>query len=57
MFYDLLANGTTLSYPRTPLVIRDPHTVRVHCLLVWDQVAFTLIGVNADPILNDFVIF
>ena len=25
MFHDLLANGTTLSYPRTPLGIRDPH--------------------------------
>ena len=25
MFYDLLANGTTLSYPRTPLGIGDPH--------------------------------
>ena len=31
--------------------------IRVHCLLVWDQVAFTLVGVNADPILNDFVVF
>ena len=25
MFYNLLANGTTLSYPRTPLGIQDPH--------------------------------
>ncbi|KAH9991227.1 hypothetical protein BJV77DRAFT_1150622 [Russula vinacea] len=25
MFYDLLANGTTLSYPRTPLGIGHPH--------------------------------
>ena len=25
MFYDLLAHGTTLSYPRTPLGIWDPH--------------------------------
>ena len=25
MFYDLLANGTTLSYPRNPLGIEDPH--------------------------------
>ena len=25
MFHNLLANGTTLSYPRTPLGIQDPH--------------------------------
>ena len=31
--------------------------IRVHCLLIWDRVAFTLVGVNADPILNDFVVF
>ena len=30
--------------------------IRVHCLLDSDWVAFTLVGVNADPILNDFVI-
>ena len=30
--------------------------VRVYCLLIWDRVAFTLVGVNADPILNDLVI-
>ena len=45
-----------LSLTREPLwVLEIP--IRVHCLLVWDRVAFTLVGVNADPILNDFVVF
>jgi hypothetical protein len=45
-----------LSLTQEPLwVLEIP--IRVHCLLVWDRVAFTLVGVNADPILNDFVIF
>ena len=45
-----------LSLTQEPLwVLEIP--IRIHCLLVWDRVAFTLVGVNADPILNDFVIF
>ena len=44
-----------LSLTQEPLwVSKIP--IRVHCLLIWDWVAFTLVGVNADPILNDFVV-
>ena len=48
-----------LSFTQEPLwVSKIP--IRVHCLLIclliWDWVAFTLVGVNADPILNDFVV-
>ena len=45
-----------LSLTQEPLWLSEI-PLRVHCLLVWDQVAFTLVGVNADPILNDFVVF
>jgi hypothetical protein len=45
-----------LSLTQEPLWLSEI-PIRVYCLLVWDQVAFTLVGVNADPILNDFVVF
>ena len=45
-----------LSLTRDPLWVSEI-PIRVHCLLVWGRVAFTLVGVNADPILNDFVVF
>ena len=45
-----------LSLTREPLWVSEI-PIRVHCLLVWGRVAFTLVGVNADPILNDFVVF
>ena len=44
-----------LSLPQEPLWVSEI-PIRVHCLLVWDQVAFTLVGVNADPILNNFIV-
>ena len=45
-----------LSLTQEPLwVSKIP--IRVHCLPVWDRVTFTLVGVNADPILNNLVIF
>ena len=45
-----------LSLTQEPLWLSEI-PIGVHCLLVWDQVTFTLVGVNADPILNDFVVF
>jgi hypothetical protein len=42
-FYNLLADGTTLSYPRSPLGYID--------FLVRTQVTFTLVKVNAHPIM------
>ena len=44
-----------LSLTQEPLWVSDM-PIRVHCLLVWDQVAFTLIRVNADPISLDLVV-
>ena len=44
-----------LSLTQEPLWVSEI-PIRVHCLLVWDQVAFTLVGVNADPILLDLVV-
>ena len=45
-----------LSLTQEPLWVSEI-PIRVHCLLVWDQVAFTLVGFNVDPVLNNFVIF
>ena len=50
-----LSRLAALSQAVATLVSEIP--IRVHCLFVWGQVAFTLVGVNADPILNDFVVF
>ena len=54
MFYDLLANGTTLSYPRTPLGIGNPHKGTLSSRLRLSRIYPC--GVNADPISLDLVV-
>ena len=55
MFHNLLANGTTLSYLRTPLGIQDPHKGTLSSRLGLSCIYPC--RVNADPISNNFVVF